>query len=163
MKLKYSLLTIIFFLLPMQFTKSDDIIIEIDNPKFSEKGLNDSIYEIKAQKGFKSDNNLELFVVEGKFKKEKNGKWMYLKADKGNFSQLSNFIELNNNIVFYTDEGETFKSNHAIFDMTNDVIKMKNNVSHENSDGIIFSDSSVITDNFDKITYQGNVVSTIKK
>ena len=35
------------------FIKSEELVIEIDNPKFSEKGLDDNIYEIKAKKGFK--------------------------------------------------------------------------------------------------------------
>ena len=55
---------------------SDDLIIEIDNPKFSEKGLDDKVYEIKANKGLKSEDKLELFSVEGKFKSNKGGKWI---------------------------------------------------------------------------------------
>ena len=89
------------------------MIIEIDNPRFSEKGLNDKIYEIKAKKGLKSDSNLELYVIEGKFKTEEDGKWIYLEADEGNFSQVNDFIVLKNNIVFYTDGGEKFKSDKA--------------------------------------------------
>ena len=78
---------------------SEVLVIEIDNPKFSEKGLNDKIYEIKAKKGLKLDDELELFTVEGKFKTEKNGKWIYLEAEKGSFSQITNFIELEKNII----------------------------------------------------------------
>ena len=53
------LLLVIFFIVTF-FAKSDELVIEIDNPKFSEKGLNDKVYEIKAKKGFKSDNQLLL-------------------------------------------------------------------------------------------------------
>ena len=141
--------------------KSEELIVEIENPRFSEKGLNDRTYEIKAKKGLKSDNELSLFVIEGKFKTEKDGKWIYLEADKGNFSQTSSFITLEKNIVFYTEDGESLKSNYATFDMINDIIELKDNVSHKNLDGLINSDSSIITDNFNKIIYIGNVESTI--
>ena len=67
--------TIIF--LTATFVVSEDLVIEIDNPKFSEKGLNDKVYEIKAKKGLKSNEELELFTVEGKFKTKKDGKWIY--------------------------------------------------------------------------------------
>ena len=140
----------------------DELIIEIDNPKFSEKGLNDKVYEIKAKKGFKSDNQLELITVEGKFKTKADGKWIYLEADKGNFSQTQNFIELENNIIFYTDDGEKIKSNYAIFDMNKDIIKLNENVSHESIEGLVFSDSSIISSNFSKIIYAGNVETIIK-
>ena len=121
---------IILFILT-SITYSEEVFIEIDNPRFSEKGLSDKTYEIKAKKGLKSDNELKLFVIEGKFKTAKDGKWIYLEADKGNFSQDNNFIEL------------------------------AENVSHESIKGLILSDSSTITNNFNKITYFGNVESLI--
>ncbi len=128
---------------------------------FSEKGLSDKTYEIKAKKGLKSDSELKLFVIEGKFKTVKDGKWIYLEADKGNFSQDNNFIELQENITFYTDDGEKLSSNYATFDIQNDIIELTENVSHETIKGLIISDSSVITNNFNKITYFGNVISLI--
>ena len=79
--------------------------IEIDNPKFSEIGLDDKIYEIKAKKGLKSEDELELFTIEGKFKSNKEGKWIYLEAEKGNYLQTSSSISLEENIKFYTDVG----------------------------------------------------------
>ena len=161
-KAKYFILATIFLLQANIYLKSEDLAIEIDNPRFSEKGLNDKVYEIKAKKGLKFENKLELFEVEGKFKTEKNGKWIYLVADTGSFIQITNFIELHKNIIFYTEEGEIVKSNHASFDMNDDVIKLRENVSHESSKGLILSDDSIITDNFNKIKYSGNVVSILK-
>ena len=139
----------------------DEVFIEIDNPRFSEKSLSDKTYEIKAKRGLKSDNELKLFVIEGKFKTAKDGKWIYLEADKGNFSQDNNFIELQENIIFYTDDGEKLSSNYATFDIQNDIIELAENVSHESIKGLILSDSSTITNNFNKITYFGNVESLI--
>ena len=69
----YFLLNLILIVMT-NFTKSDDLVVEIDNPKFSEKGLNDKVYEIKAKKGFKSESELDLYIVEGKFKTNKDGK-----------------------------------------------------------------------------------------
>lgn len=155
---------IIILLVPVSnfLVQSEELIIEIDNPKFSEKGLNDKVYEIKAQRGLKSENELELFKVEGKFKTEKNGQWIYLVADKGNYSQINGFIELEKNIVFYTEDGDRLQSNNAIFDIKSDIIKLNENVRHESTDGLVLSDASIITHNFKKITYEGNVISIIR-
>ena len=149
-------------LIATQFSRGDELVIEIDNPKFSEKGLNDKVYEIKAKKGLKTDNELKLFIVEGKFKTVENGKWIYLEAEKGNFSQTNNLIELESNIIFYTDDGEKIQSNYATFDMNENIIKLKENVSHESIEGLILSNSSLILNNFNKIIYTGNVETTIK-
>ena len=46
--------------------------------------------------------------------------------------------------------------------MSNDIIKLKDSVSHESIEGIILSESSVISDNFNKIIYAGNVKSIMK-
>ena len=153
--------SLIILFISISHTYSEGVFIEIDNPKFSEKGLSDKTYEIKAEKGLKSDNELKLFVVEGKFKTAKDGKWIYLEADKGNFSQNNNFIELQENIIFYTDDGEKLSSNYATFDIQNDIIELVENVSHESMKGLIMSDNSTITNNFNKITYFGNVESLI--
>ncbi len=154
-------LSLIILLISTSLIYSDEAFIEIDNPRFSEKSLSDKTYEIKAEKGLKSDNELKLFAIEGKFKTVKDGKWIYLKADKGNYSQDYNFIELQENIIFYTDDGEKVISNYATFDIQNDIIELAENVSHESMKGIILSDSSIITNNFNKITYFGNVESLI--
>ncbi len=160
MNTKVIILIIFSLFFTTSISASEELVIEIDNPKFSEKGLNDKIYEIKAKKGLKLDDELELFTVEGKFKSEKNGKWIYLEAEKGSFSQITNFIELEKNIIFYTDEGEKVTSSFATFDMTDDIIELNENVSHQTNEGIILSDKSIITNNFSKISYIGNVVST---
>jgi hypothetical protein len=155
------LLFLVALLISTTLSSSEELFIEIDNPKFSEKGLSDKTYEIKAEKGLKSDNELKLFLIEGKFKTAKDGKWIYLEADKGNFSQDNNFIELQENIIFYTDDGEKLSSNYATFDIQNDIIELSENVSHESIKGLILSDSSTITNNFNKITYFVNVESLI--
>ena len=86
------------------FIKSEELVIEIDNPKFSEKGLDDKTYEIKAKKGLKSDVQLKLFTVEGKFKSDTDGRWIYMEADQGTYDQTLNQIELERNIKFYFDK-----------------------------------------------------------
>ena len=161
LRINFLLLPALLLFILINLARSEELVIEIDNPKFSEKGLSDKTYEIKAEKGLKSDNELKLFVIEGKFKTAKDGKWIYLEADKGNFSQDNNFIELQENIIFYTDDGEKLSSNYATFDIQNDIIELAENVSHESMKGLILSDSSTITNNFNKITYFGNVESLI--
>ena len=166
MLVKYFLhLTSIFFifiiLISAASAESEQLVVEIDNPKFSEKGLDDKIYEIKANKGLKSDQELILFVVEGKFKSKKNGKWIYLIADEGNYLQSKSFISLTKNIKFYTDEGESLKSNYATFNMQKDIIELNDSVIHKNKSGIVIAENSTVTQNFNKIVYEGNVLTTL--
>ena len=66
------LLSLIILFVSTALTHSEEVFIEIDNPRFSEKGLSDKTYEIKAEKGLKSDNELKLFAIEGKFKTVKD-------------------------------------------------------------------------------------------
>ena len=160
--LKLIILVSINFFLTAHYTMSDELVVEIDNPKFSEKGLDDRVYEIKAKKGYKSDDVLKLVTVKGKFKTEKDGKWIYLEADKGDFSQSINYIELEKNIFIYTDDGEKIRANQATFDMNKDEIKLEKSVSHENMKGTILSESSIISNNFNKIMYAGNVRSIFR-
>ena len=54
------LLSLIILFISTSLTYSEEVFIEIDNPRFSEKGLSDRTYEIKAEKGLKSDNELKL-------------------------------------------------------------------------------------------------------
>ena len=91
-KVSYLILISLTLLTVCILAEDENLIVEIDNPRFSEKGLDDKVYEIKAEKGLKSNNDLKLFTVKGKFKSEKEGKWIYLEADQGNFQQSSNFI-----------------------------------------------------------------------
>lgn len=162
--LKFILLfySFIFFTTTITFSEDDTLVIEIDNPKFSEKGLDDKTYEIKAKKGLKSESNLELFIVEGKFKSKNDGKWIYLKADSGNYNQSMGLIELKQNIEFYTNDGEILKSNLASFDMNKNVIELKDNISHLINEGIVIADKSTISENFNKFNYEGNVNTTLK-
>ena len=149
------------FLLNLASAYSDENnqLIEIDNPRFTEKGLDDKIYEIKAEKGLQSNNYLELTKVEGKFKTG-NNLWIFLEADKGIFSQSNNIIQLRDNIVFFTENGESFKSDRATFDMKNDIINLTK-IEHKRNDNLIIADQSTINDDFSKIIYEGNVFTKI--
>ena len=147
---------VIFYSLQLQLFATDDTNIEIDRPRFTEKGLNDRLYEIKAERGIQKKNNLELFAVEGKFRTN-SGIWVYLNADQGNFNQIKNVIELNGNIIFYTDKNEKFHSEYASFYINEDIIEFNKNVKHIRGENIVTSDASVIKNNFSNIIYQGNV------
>ena len=130
--------------------------LEIDNPKFSEKGLDNRLYEIKAEKGIQTEGNLELFIVEGKLRTDSEI-WIYLNAKKGNFNQLENLIELSGEIYFYTDEDDKFHSDQATFSLDKDLVEFDKNVKHVKGNNIITADTSKIKNNFNHIIYQGNV------
>ena len=158
--IKFFIFSALFlFNLASAYSDENNQLIEIDNPRFTEKGLDDKIYEIKAEKGLQSNNYLELTKVEGKFKTG-NNLWIFLEADKGVFSQSNNIIQLRDNIVFFTENGESFKSDRATFDMKNDIINLTK-IEHKRNDNLIIADQSTINDDFSKIIYEGNVFTKI--
>ena len=154
---------LIFFLSGLNaIANESETFIEIDQPRFSEKGLDQKSYEIKAQKGLRSSEKLVLFNVEGKFKTT-DGLWIYMNADEGDYEQTINTIKLSDNVQFYTDDGDRITSNNAIFKMDEDLIIFRKNVFHENQEIRIRSDTTTISNNFDNIIHEGNVLTEILK
>ena len=154
---------ILFSVCILNATANDsETVIEIDQPRFSEKGLDQKSYEIKAQKGLRSSEKLVLFDVEGKFKTN-DGIWIYMNADEGDYEQTENTIKLSDNVEFYTDDGDKITSNNAIFKMDEDLIILRKNVFHENKELRIKSDTTTISNNFDNILHEGNVITEILK
>ena len=152
---------IVVFILLMTLCQSksfsnESLEIEIDNPRFSEKGLDNRLYEIKASRGVQKEDNLELFNVEGKLRTD-SGTWIYLNAKKGNFNQLEDFIELSGEINFYSDESDKFQSDYALFLINDDLIEFNKNIKHIKDSSIITADESKMKNNFNHIIYQGNV------
>ena len=146
----------ILILLQSKLLSNENLEIEIDKPKFSEKGLDNRLYEIKAEKGIQKEGNLELFIVEGKLRTD-SGIWIYLNAKKGNFDQEENLIELKGEINFYTDEEDRFQSDSALFSINDDLVEFNTNVKHIRGSNIITADESKIKSNFNHIIYEGNV------
>ena len=161
--LNRSFIFILFFLSNLNAAANgSETIIEIDQPRFSEKGLDQKSYEIKAQKGLRSSEKLVLFGVEGKFKTN-DGLWIYMNANKGDYEQTKNTIKLSDNVEFYTDDGDKITSSNAIFKMDEDLIILSKNVFHENKELRIKSDATTISNNFDNILHEGNVKTEILK
>ena len=151
----------ILILLQSKLLSNENLEIEIDKPKFSEKGLDNRLYEIKAEKGIQKEGHLELFVVEGKLRTE-SGIWIYLNAKKGNFDQVENLIKLTGEINFYTDEEDRFLSDSAFFSIIDDVVEFNDNVKHIRGSSVITADESKISNNFNHIIYKGNVSTFYK-
>ena len=146
----------ILILLQSKLLSNENLEIEIDKPKFSEKGLDNRLYEIKAEKGVQKEGHLELFIVEGKLRTD-SGIWIYLNAKKGNFDQEENLIELKGEINFYTDEEDRFQSDSALFSINDDLVEFNTNVKHIRGSSIITADESKMKSNFNHIIYEGNV------
>jgi len=159
---RYFIFILFFFNILNVTAINSETVIEIDQPRFSEKGLDQKSYEIKAQKGLRSSEKLVLFDVEGKFKTN-DGLWIYMNANEGDYEQTKNIIKLTNNVQFYTDDGDKITSNNAIFKMNEDLVILKKNVFHENKGLRIKSDSTTISNNFDNILHEGNVITEILK
>ena len=130
--------------------------IEIDNPKFSEKGLDKRLFEIKAERGIQKENYLELFIVEGKLRTD-SGIWIYLNAEKGNYNQVESLIKLSGDVTFYTDEDDQFQSDYALFSTKNDLIEFKENIKHLKGKNMITANQSKIKKDFSHIIYEGNI------
>ena len=160
--LKRSFIFILFFNILNATANDSETIIEIDQPRFSEKGLDQKSYEIKAQKGLRSSEKLILFDVEGKFKTN-DGLWIYMNANEGDYEQAKNTIKLYDDVEFYTDDGDKITSNNAVFKINEDLIILRKNVFHKNKKLRIKSDTTTISNNFDNIIHEGNVTTEILK
>ena len=86
-----------------------------------------------------------------------------MNANKGDYEQTKNIIKLSDNVQFYTDDGDKITSNNAIFKMNEDLVIFRKNVFHENKGLRIKSDTSTISNNFDNILHEGNVITEILK
>ena len=159
---KFFVFILIFLSNVNAIANDNNNIIEIDQPRFSEKGLDQKSYEIKAQKGLRSNEKLVLFDVEGKFKTN-DGLWIYMNANEGNYDQTENTIKLFNNVQFYTDDGDKVTSDNAIFKINKDLIILRKNVIHENRGLRIKSNTTIISNNFADILHEGNVITEILK
>ena len=159
---KITYLLFFLFILNLPFyvsnltAENSETPIEIANPVFTTKGVNEIPYTIKAALGIQRGNDLELFEIEGKIKNHDNI-WIYLNADKGNYNQISQIVFLYKNITVYTDNKERLISDEAIIDLQKDMITLISNVEFEDQNNRIRSDKSVITDNFQNFKYFGNV------
>lgn len=135
--------------------------IEITNPIFTTKGVDENPYEIKAEKGVQEGDFISLHMIEGKLK-NKDDIWVYLNADEGNFNQNNGVVSLFKNIIVYTDRNERIYSDFALVDTKQKIITLDKNVKYESDMGIITADHSVIKNDFSNIMYSGNVISIIK-
>ena len=86
-----------------------------------------------------------------------------MNANEGNYEQTKNIIKLSDNVEFYTDDGDKITSNNAVFKMDEDLIILKKNVFHENKELRIKSDMTTISNSFDNILHEGNVITEISK
>lgn len=157
---KYFIFFLIFVSVNKTFAQENDTVIEIDQPRFSEKGVGQKAYEIKAKKGLRSEDNLRLYEVEGKFKTD-NGLWIYMNAEEGHYEQSKKIINLFGDVKFYTEEGDKISSQTAKFIMEEDLIIFQKEVFHESINTSIKSDKIIATNNFNNIFYEGNVLTNI--
>ncbi len=152
---------LIFFLVILNFeTNANEGTVEIKNPIFTTKGVDGNPYEIKAEKGYQNKNYLDLFVIEAKLKTTDYG-WIYLQADTGTFNQSSGEIELNSNIIVYTESDEKIFSDLAFVNTNDRIIILTNNVIYQDKKIEIRANKSIIDNEFSKIIYSGNVKSKI--
>jgi len=141
-------------------SENSETPVEIANPIFTTKGINEMPYTIKAALGIQQGENLELYEIEGKIKNRDNI-WIYINADKGNYDQISQVVFLFNNVEVYTDDKERLLSDEAIIDIEKDIITLISNVKYKNQDNVIEADKSVIKNKFKSFEYFGNVQTII--
>ena len=135
--------------------------IEISNPIFKNKGLNTNPYEIIAKKGVQIKNDIELHEIFGKFIKD-NGELIYIKSDKGFYSQNNQVIELIGNVLIYDEMGNKTSTNIAIIDIDDRKMNLTDNIVTVSGTSIIKSNSSFVDEKNNTIIYSGNVKVKIK-
>jgi hypothetical protein len=134
----------------------DPDAIEILNPKFKNKGLNMSPYEISAKKGIQIGENIELYSIDAKFTDE-NNKLININADKGFYNQKDQVIHLIGNILMYDTLDSKIMTEKATIEIGNKKIFLLDKVISTSDTSIIESNSSIVDDINKTITYIGNV------
>ncbi len=160
MPVKIILRTCIFIIFFCVFANANETVIEIENPKFTEKGINEKVYEIKASKGLQSEEKIDLINIEGKFRTE-SGVWIYLTADNGLYKRELNQISLQENVHLYTAADDSFHAETAVIDIEMDTITFDKNIKHTSNRGVITANKTRITSDFNKLVYEGNVKTKI--
>ena len=130
--------------------------IEISNPIFKNKGLNTNPYEIIAKKGIQIKSDIELYEVFGKFTND-NNELIYIKADKGFYSQSSQLIELTGNVLIYDDMGNETSTRTAVINIDSRTMNLKDDIVTVSGTSTIKSNSSVVDEKDNIIVYSGNV------
>ena len=136
-------------------------VIEILNPTFVNKGLDENPYEIAAKKGIQINEDIELYAVTGKFT-DKDKKLIYISADKGYYSQNKQVIELTCNVLIYDDLGNKTSAENVIIDIEIKKVVLTNKVISVTETSEIQANSSIVDDENSLITYTGNVKVKIK-
>lgn len=134
---------------------------QISNPIFKNKGLNANPYEIKATKGIQIDQDIELYEVFGEFTND-NNELLYIKADKGLYSQFNQIIGLMGNVLIFDEFGNRTSTNRATIDINNKKINLLDNVVSVSNTSTIKSNSSLVDEKNGTITYTGNVTVKIE-
>ena len=160
--MRITTISLIFFLVFTNLLLAEELIVEIENPKFYEKSLDDNTFEIKASRGFKKEDDIELLLIEGKFKTD-DGSWIYLTAENGKFIQSLGVIELENKIYIYSENEDSIRSDFAKVKIKEEILELSSNVQHKSPNRRIFADYSEIFGNFENITFKGNVVTKLNK
>ena len=135
--------------------------VEISNPIFKNKSLNTNPYKIKAKKGIQIDQDIELYEVYGEFTND-NNELLYVKADKGLYSQANQTIELIGNVLISDELDNRTSSRSAIIDINNKRMSLLDDVISISNTSKITSNSSFIDENSNMITYTGDVKVKIK-
>ncbi len=151
----------IFFYIQNAYSDETSTPINIANPMFTTKGVDEMPYSIKADSGIQRGDDLELIKIEGKIKNH-NGIWIYLNADKGSYNQTTDMVFLFDNIEVYIENKEKLKSDEAIVNIKEDKITMITNVEYVNQDNKITADKAIISSDFQNFEYLGNVQTFIK-
>lgn len=149
-----------FFQANFVIAEDSETPIEIANPVFTTKGIDEVPYTLKAVSGIKKGDILELYQIEGKIK-NRNNIWIYLNADKANYNQISQVVFLYDNIQVYTDNEEKLISDEAIIDIQQDTITLISNVEYKNTSNRIKADKSIISNGFQNFEYFGSVNTSI--
>jgi hypothetical protein len=136
-------------------------VVEILNPTFVNKGLDQNPYEIAAKKGIQINEDIELYTVTGKFT-DKDKKLIYISADKGYYNQNQQVIELTGNVLMHDDSGNKTSTENATIDIEIKKVVLTNKVISVTETSEIQANSSIVDDENSLITYTGNVKVKIK-
>ncbi len=92
---------------------------ELLNPRFESEDTSQQPYTITAQKAFQNSDNLNLIILEKPVAdiSLKDGKWLAVEADKGEFEQVKQTLMLQGHVKLFHDDGYEMLTERVDIDM----------------------------------------------
>ena len=138
---------------------------ELLNPRFESEDTNQQPYTITAKKAFQESADLNRVILDKPVAdiSLKDGAWLAIEAEKGEFEQVKQVLTLENNVKLFHDDGYEMTTNAVDMDIVNEKAISTSPVKGHGPMGQIKSQGLIADGKTGIITFQGPATLTINQ